>query len=115
MKLHYREKFPYRRSLTEHQLLEGTKKGILFGYAQCDIEVPEKLRVNFANFPPFFKNKLVSKNDIGDLMKTYAEGGGIMTQPRKMLISSITLQSGTLIIPLLLFYLACFYNHTPLC
>ena len=38
-------------------------------------------------------------------MKTYAEEGGIMSQPRKMLLSSFTLQNGTLITPLLLFYL----------
>ena len=67
--------------------------------------MPEKLRVNFANFPPIFKNTLVSKNDIGDWMKTYAEEEGIMSQLRKMLISSFTLQNGTLINPLLLFYL----------
>ena len=95
----------YGRSLTEHQLLEGRKKGNLFGYVQCDIEVPENLRANFANFPPIFKNILVSKNDIADLMKTYAEEEGKMSQPRKMLISSLTLQNGTLNTPLLLFYL----------
>ena len=105
VKLHIREIFPYRRSLTEQQLLEGIKKGSLFGYVQCDIEVFENLRVNFANSPPIFKNTLVSKNDIGDLMKTYAEEGGIMSQPQKMLTSSFTLQNGTLIAPLLLFYL----------
>ena len=38
-------------------------------------------------------------------MKTYAEEGGIMSQPRKMLISSFTLQNGTLVTPLVLFYL----------
>ena len=38
-------------------------------------------------------------------MKTYAEEEGIMSQPRKMLISSLTLQNGTLITPTLLFYL----------
>ena len=70
VKLHIRENFPYRRSLTEQKLLEGIKKGSLFGYVQYDIEVPENLRVNFANFPPIFKNTLVSKNDIGYLMKT---------------------------------------------
>ena len=75
VKLHIREKFPYRRSLTEQQLLEGIKKGSLFGYAQCDLQVPEKLRVNVANFPPKFKITLVGKNDIADLMKTYAEEG----------------------------------------
>ena len=105
VKLHIRENFPYRRSLTEQQLLEGIKKGNLFGYVQCNTEVPEKLIGNFANFPPIFKNTLVSKNNIGDLMKTYAEEEGIMSQPRKMLISSFTIQNGTLITPLLLFYL----------
>ena len=38
-------------------------------------------------------------------MKNYAEEERILSQPRKMLISSFTLQSGTLITPLLLFYL----------
>ena len=105
VKLHIRKNFPYRRSLTEQQLLEGMKKGNLFGSVQGDIEVPENLRENFANFPPVFKNILVSKKDIGDLMKTYAEERGIRSQPRKMLISGFTLQNGTLITPLLLFYL----------
>ena len=71
---------------------------------QCDIEVPEKLRSKFANFPPIFKNPLVSKSDIGDLMKNYADER-LLSQPRKMLISSFTLQNGTLITPLLLFHL----------
>ena len=105
MKLLVPENFTYRRSLTQQQLLEGIKKRNLFGYVQCDIEVPEKLRANFSNFPPILKNTLVSKIDNGDLMETYAEDEGIMSQPRKMLISSFTLQNGTLITPLLLFYL----------
>ena len=54
-KLHIRENFLYRWSFTEQQLLEGIKKGNLFGYVQCDIEVPENLRANFANFPPIFQ------------------------------------------------------------
>ena len=72
---------------------------------QCDIEVPEILRSKFDNFLPIFENTLVSKIDISDLMKTYAEEEGIVSQPRKMLISSFTSQNGTLITPLLLFYL----------
>ena len=105
VELHIRKNFPHRRSLTEHQLLEGIKKGNFFGYVQCDIEVPENLRANFANFPPIFKNTLVSKYDIGSLMKINAAEEGIMSQPRKMLITSFTLQNGTLFTPLLLFYL----------
>ena len=38
-------------------------------------------------------------------MITYAEDGGKMSQPQKMLISSFTSQNATLITPLLLFYL----------
>ena len=105
VKQHIREHFPYRRSLAAEQLLEEKKNGKLFGYVQCDIEVPENLRANFANFPPIFKNTLVIKRDIGDLMKNYAEEENFLSQPRKMLISSFTLQNGTLITPLLLFYL----------
>ena len=48
---------------------------------------------------------MVSKSDIGDLMKDYAEEERLLSQPRKMLISSFTLQNGTLNTPLLLFYL----------
>ena len=40
-KLHIRANFPYIRSLTEEQLLEGIKKGNLFGYVQCDIQDPK--------------------------------------------------------------------------
>ena len=69
---------------------------------QCDIEVPENLRSKFNNFPPIFKNTLVSKNDIGDLMKNYAEEERLLSQPRKMLISSFTLQNGTLITPVVI-------------
>ena len=105
VKQHIREHSPYRRSLAAEQLLEEIKQGKLFGYVQCDIEVLEILRSKLDNFPPIFKNTLVSKNGIGDLMKTYAEEKGILSQPRKMLISSFTLQNGTLIAPLLLFYL----------
>ena len=72
---------------------------------KCDFEVPENLRANFANLPPLFKNTLVCKSDIGDLMKNYDEEERLLSQSRRMLISSSTLQNGTLITPLLLFYL----------
>ena len=122
VKQHIGEHFPYRYPLVAEQLLEDKKKGKLFGHVQCDIEVPENLRSKFNNFPPIFKNTLVSKSDIGDLMKNYAEEEKLLSQPRKMLISSFKLQNGTLITPLLLFYLqlglVCtqihrFFEYTP--
>ena len=102
VKLQVPKNFFYRRSLTEQQLLGGIKKGNQLGYVQCDIEVPKNLT---ANFPPKWKNTSVSKNDIGDLRKTYAKEEGKMSQRRKILIKSFKLQNGTLTTPLLFFYL----------
>ena len=105
IKQNIRQHFPYKRSLAAEQLLEEIKEGKLFGPVQCDIEVPGNLRSKFVDFPSIFQNTLVSKSDIGDLMKNYAEEGRLLSQPRKMLISSFTLQNGKLITPLLLFHL----------
>ena len=100
-----RANFPYQRPLSEERLMQEIKSGRLFGYVQCDFKVPEHLKSYFANFTPIFKNNVVSRNDIGDLMKEYAEKEGIMSQPRRILISSFHLLNGTIIIPLLLYYL----------
>ena len=97
--------FPHRRSLADEQLLQEMKEGKLSGYLQCEFEYPKNLRLKFVNFPPLFQNTLVSKSDIRNLMKNSAEEKGLLTQPRKMLISIVILQKGTLITPLLLFYL----------
>ena len=105
VKSHLRENFPYKRPLSEEGLMQEIIDGRLFGYVQCDIEVPENLRDYFSNFLPIFKNIVVSRDDIGNLMKQYAEKENIMVQPRRMLISSFNLTNGTIITPLLLFYL----------
>ena len=105
VKSYLRANFPYKRPLSEEQLLQQIIDGRLFGYVQCDIEVPEHMRCDFSNFPPIFKNTVVSRDDVDNLMKEYAEKEGIMPQLRRMLISSFILTNGTIITPLLLFYL----------
>ena len=105
VKEHLRESFPYKRPLREERLLEQIRNCKLFGYVQCDIEVPEELKEKFGIILPIFKNTKVGRHDIGLLMKDYAEKEGLLCQPRKMLISSYFLENSTLIIPLLLFYL----------
>ena len=100
-----RSTFPYKRRLSFENLLSRIRKGELFGYVQCDLRVPENLREKFESFPPIFKNIFVSRSDIGYLMKKYAEENKLMTQPRRMLISSFHLINGTIITPLLNFYL----------
>ena len=85
--------------------MQEIRSGKLFGYVQCDLKLPEHLKAYFANFPPIFKNTVVSRNDIRDLMKEYAEKEETLPQPERMLISSIQLKNGTIITPLLLYYL----------
>ena len=91
--------------MSEEQLLQGTIHGQLFGYVRCDIEVPEHLRSYFSNFPSIFKSTVVSREDIGTLMRDYAEKENIMPQPRRMLKWSFNLTNGSIKTPLLLFYL----------
>ena len=105
VKNHLRANFPYQRPLSEERLMQDIKSGKLFGYVQCDLRVPEHLKAYSANFPPIFKNTVVSRNDIAALMKEYAEKEKIMSQSRRMLISSFHLKNGTIITPLLIFYL----------
>ena len=81
------------------------RSGKVFGFVQCDIEVPLELKKKFANFLPIFKITKVGQHDIGSLMQDYAEKQGLLCQPGKRLISSFFLENGTLITPLLLFYL----------
>ena len=85
--------------------MQEIKSRKLLGYVQCDLNFSEHLKAYCANFPPYFKNTVVSRNDIGDLMKEYAENEGIMSQPRILLISSFHLKNGTINTPLLLYYL----------
>ena len=85
--------------------MQGIIDGRLFGYDQCDIEVPKNLRDYFSNFPLMIKNTAVSRDDIGNLMKQYAKKENTIVQPRRMRITSFVLTNGTIITPSLLFIL----------
>ena len=93
---HFRESFPYKRPLRQKRLLEQIRSGKLFGYIQCDIEVPEELQKNLAGFPLNFKNPNVFRHDIGLLMKDYAEKEALLSQPQRMLSSSFFPENRTL-------------------
>ena len=100
---HLRENFPYRRPLSGEGLKQGIIDGRLFAHVQCDIEEPEHLSDYFSIFPPIFKNTVVNRDDIGNLIKNNGEKENIMVQPRRMLISGCIVTNGTIITPLLLF------------
>jgi hypothetical protein len=58
----------------------------------------------FAEMSPVLKNTHVSRDDIGDHMKTYAEEQGIMNQKKKCMIGSIYGEKIMVISPLLKWY-----------
>ena len=84
------KKFPPDVLLQNTNSQKIFNKGNQFVCVQCEIEVFENLKNNFANFAPIFKKTLVSKNDIGFSMKIYVEEGRVLSQHPKMLISSFT-------------------------
>ena len=57
-------------------------------YVQCDLVVPDELKLKFANFPPIFKNTQVGRNDIGEYKKNYATENKTLKHPQRMLVSS---------------------------
>ena len=79
--------------------------GVIFGYVQCDLAVPDELKSKFAIFPPTFKNTEVGRNDIENYMKNYAIENETLKYPQKTLISSFKLENGTVITPLFNFYM----------
>ena len=91
--------------MSSEKLLARIEEDNLFGYVQCDLEVPEELRERFANFPPIFKNLDVRRENIGKFKLEYAEKNALLLKPQRMLISSYKLNSGIVITPLLKFYL----------
>ena len=103
---HVRKNFPFKLPLKQESPLAKIRDGKMFGYVQCDLDVPDGLKYKFSNFTPIFKNLNVSLADIGEYMREYAIENNLLKQPQRMLISSFKLEIGTIIKTLLNFYLS---------
>ena len=93
------------KGLSVQQICNLVQKEAIFGVVQCDIEVPEELREEFAEFPPIFKNVDISRKDIGEHMLKFAEDRNLLSQPRRSMISSFFGKEILLATPLLKYYL----------
>ena len=60
VKIPVRSNFPFKLPLTQDSLLAKIREDKLFGYVQCDLEVPDGLKYKFSNFHPILKNFNVS-------------------------------------------------------
>ena len=87
---HLSQNFPNKRHLSEEQLLQGIIDGKLCGNFQCDFWFPEHLRRYFSNLPPIIKNTVASKEDIGSLMREYAERKISGPRPEEILYQKST-------------------------
>lgn len=79
---------PFQYPISKKDILEAVRKNKCFGFIQCDIHVPKRLRKKFSELQPIFKNTLVSRNDLSDLMRKYAEDNNLLAQLRRTLIGS---------------------------
>ena len=102
---HIRSNFLYKRPLSTDSLLEKIRDGSLNGYIECDLVVPDELKVKFSKFPPIFKNTEVGRNDIGEYMQNYAIENDLLKHPQRMLKYSFKLENGSIITPLFNFYM----------
>lgn len=93
------------KSLALRNILRGFQNGELFGFALVDISVPSHLKEHFKEFPPIFKNTVISREDIGEHMKQYATDNDLLSSPTRYLISSYKGDKILLASPLLKWYL----------
>ncbi len=79
----------------------------LFGYVECDISVPEKLKEHFSEMCPNFKNIDIhgTKDVIGEHMADYCEQNNIPCKKSRNLIGSMKGEKILLYTPLLKWYL----------
>ena len=93
------------KTLTLQTILDAVRNEKIFGCIECDIHVPEHLRDKFSEMCPVFKNTEISRDDIGEFMKAYAEENDIMVRPRRSLVGSMIGEKILLATPLLKWYL----------
>ena len=91
--------------MSPERILSEVRHERLFGCVEVDIRVPDHLKEKFSEMCPIFKNTEISRDDIGDFMKAYAEEHNIMAQPRRSLIGSMKGEKILLATPLLKWYL----------
>jgi disulfide oxidoreductase YuzD len=64
--------------MSEDSILQAVMDEKLFGALEVDLHVPDDLKSKFSEMPLVFKNIDVSRDDIGDHMKAYAEEKGVI-------------------------------------
>ena len=75
--------------MSPKRILSEVRNERLFGCVEVDIRVTEHLKVKFSEMCPIFKNTDISRDNIGEFIKAYAEEHNIVAQPHCSFIRSI--------------------------
>ena len=94
----------FKKYLHQNQIIQ---EGRLFGFVECDIEVPDHFKDYFSEMTPIFKNTEVSLKDVWQHMQDYAKEHNIKDIPRLLFIVFYFGKKIGLSTPLLMWYL----NH----
>ena len=92
----------FKKYLSQDQII---KYGHLFGFVECDIEVPDHLKEYFSEMTPILKNVDICLDDVGEFMQEYAKQQNIKDVPCCLLIGSYFGKKIGLLTPLLKWYL----------
>ena len=92
---------------TEADILSGVQNGSLFGYLICDLTSPEKVLVNWENFPLIIKRQDLDATHLSKIMKEQivSEYGSTKSFKRSTLIQCFNDENHLLFTPLAKFYL----------
>ena len=74
--------------MTQDQIIQYIQDGRLFGFVECDIEVPNHLKEYFSKMTPIFKNIDDCLDDVREFMQEYAKEHSIKDVPHRLLIGS---------------------------
>ena len=89
----------------QDQIIQYIQDGYLFGFVECDIEVPDHLNEYFSEMTQILKNLNVCLDDVGEFMKNYAKEHSIKDVPWHLLIGTYFGKKIGLTTPLLQWYL----------
>ena len=87
------------------KFISRLKAGTWFGFAEVDIEIPQKLWMKFEEMSPFFPTKQIPDEAVPQHMKTYMERTGRKREAGKKLVWGLSAQKLLLYAPLLQWYL----------
>ena len=102
---HHRTYSHFKKYLAQDQIIQYIRDGHLFGFVECDIEVPDHLKAYFLEMTPVLKNVDVCLDDAGEFMQEYTKQHNIKDVPWRLLIGSYFSKKIGLTTPLQKWYL----------